>query len=75
MMFFQIIPNLIIIQPNPSSIKKRKPEVRRKKSDYIVIAFGIKYSSTVIIGIVECLKSFPFLVIIIEQLDCKAVKY
>jgi hypothetical protein len=38
---FNLIPNLIIIQPNPSSIEKRKPEVRRKKSDYIVIAFGI----------------------------------
>ena len=34
-----------------------------------------KYSSAVIIEIVECLKSFPFVVIIIEQLDCKAVKY
>ena len=34
-----------------------------------------KYSTTVIIGIVECLKYLPFLVIINEQLDCQAVKY
>ena len=34
-----------------------------------------KYSSTVIIGIVECFKYLLFLVIIIEQLDCQAVKY
>ena len=34
-----------------------------------------KYSSAVINEIVECLKSFPFVVIIIEQLDRKAVKY
>ena len=34
-----------------------------------------KYSSTVIIGIVECFKYLSFLVIINEQLDCQAAKY